>query len=422
MKKMLAIVLCLVIVSSFFSGCNSAEKLPEPGEFQVGYARVDISPDYDVPYASNTYSTHVEERLYATCIAFREGSNTILLFHNDLIGSYIDPIGPARKDIEKATGIPVDNIMVNATHVHRAPRTGPTYVDMRNVTRYHEDLRAWMVEAAVAALADIKPATAYTASIETEGLNFVRHYNMEDGTVAGDNFGNAKAGYASHVSEPDRELTLVKFAREGCKDIILVNFATHPHHARGTFLTSDIVGVMREKMEKEMDCSFAWFTGAAGNVNPHSKITSENAETTYEGKGEALADYAKKAAKNFTPVDTGRVQIIKHIFEAKPKEEGGYAPEIYMYTFSIGDIAFVSAPYEMFSENGKYIKENSPFDVTFICTLGFYAVGYIPSNDAYEYEGVGLSYEANAGYYARGTGEDLAEKYLEMLQQLHKTK
>ena len=51
-----------------------------PEGFSVGYARVDISPDYTVPYASNTYSTHVEERLYSTCIAFREGGNTILLF------------------------------------------------------------------------------------------------------------------------------------------------------------------------------------------------------------------------------------------------------------------------------------------------------------------------------------------------------
>ena len=422
MKKMLAFVLCLVIIASFFSGCNNAEKLPEPGEFQVGYARVDISPDYTVPYASNTYSTHVEERLYSTCIAFREGGNTILLFHNDLIGSYIDPIGPARKDIEKATGIPVDQIMVNATHVHRAPRTGPTYTEMRNVTRYHEDLRAWMVEAAVAALADIKPATAYTASIETEGLNFIRHYNMNDGTVAGDNFGSTASGYASHVSEPDRELRLVKFARKDCKDIILANFAFHPHHARGTYLTSDIVGVMRETMEKDMDCSFIFFTGAAGNVNPHSKIVSENADNTYQGKGKLLSQYAAEAAENFTQVDTGRVQIIKHIYDAQPKEEGGYAPEIYMYVFSIGDIAFVSAAYEMFSENGTYIKENSPFDVTIVCTLGYYAVGYIPSYDAYEYEGVGLSYEASAGYYARGTGEALAEKYVEMLNELYKTK
>ena len=40
--------------------------------------------------------------------------------------------------------------------------------------------------------------------------------------------------------------------------------------------------------------------------------------------------------------------------------------------------------------------------------------GYIPSRAAYDYR----SYEADTGYYARGTAEKLAEQYVEMLKAL----
>jgi len=417
MKKVLAIVLTTILLLGVFSGC----KREEPNFFEVGYGRVDISPDYTVPYASNTYSTGVEEHLYTTCIAFRDKDSTVLLFHNDLIGSYIDPIGFAIQDIEKATGVPAGNIMVAATHVHRAPRTGPKYSAMTNVANYHKDLRAWMVEAAVAAVADLKAAEMHTNSVMTDGHNFVRHYYMKDGTVAGDNFGDTSSGYDKAVSEPDKEMQLVKFTREGCKDIILVNFQTHPHSARGTFLTSDQVGTMRESMEKRLDCQFIYFSGACGNVNPYSKISGEAKVNGYEKKGVALADYAVEAKDSYTKVNTGDIKLINCLFDAEEKE-GILNTDVNMNVFTLGDVAFVMVPYEMFSENGEQIKEGSPYDTTIICTLAYVTLPYIPSYEGYEYEGVGLSYEAKECLFVRGTGEKLVEKYVEMLNELAKGK
>ena len=54
-------------------------------------------------------------------------------------------------------------------------------------------------------------------------------------------------------------------------------------------------------------------------------------------------------------------------------------------------------------------SEHSPFDLTFIITG---CSGYIPDPSAYVYR----SYEADTGYYASGTGEKLAEEYVEMLK------
>ena len=77
--------------------------------------------------------------------------------------------------------------------------------------------------------------------------------------------------------------------------------------------------------------------------------------------------------------------------------------------FSIQGVGFTTGTYEMFSNHSLYVKEHSPFDVTFVITG---CSGYIPNPEAYDYR----SYEADTGYFAKGTGEKLAEAYVEMLK------
>ena len=79
--------------------------------------------------------------------------------------------------------------------------------------------------------------------------------------------------------------------------------------------------------------------------------------------------------------------------------------------FSIGGIGFTTGTYEMFSTHGLYVKENSPFDVTFLITGNS---GYIPTPEAYDYR----SYEADTGMFAKGTGEKLVTDYLKLLNEL----
>ena len=50
--------------------------------------------------------------------------------------------------------------------------------------------------------------------------------------------------------------------------------------------------------------------------------------------------------------------------------------------FRVGSIGFTAGTYEMFSEAGIYIKENSPYAYTFILTGNS---GYIPSDKAFNY-------------------------------------
>ena len=79
--------------------------------------------------------------------------------------------------------------------------------------------------------------------------------------------------------------------------------------------------------------------------------------------------------------------------------------------FHIGGVGFTTGTYEMFSDAGIYIRENSPFEFTFLMTGNS---GYIPSDAAFNYR----CYEADTGFFARGTAEKLAENYVKMLNEV----
>ena len=60
----------------------------------------------------------------------------------------------------------------------------------------------------------------------------------------------------------------------------------------------------------------------------------------------------------------------------------GKTDHLEINAFCIGDIGFITGTYEMFCGSGMYVKENSPFDVTFVITG---CSGYIANELAYSY-------------------------------------
>ena len=86
-----------------------------------------------------------------------------------------------------------------------------------------------------------------------------------------------------------------------------------------------------------------------------------------------------------------------------------------MYAFSIGDIAFITAPYEMFDTNAKYIRDFSPFPMTIISTCTNGANGYLPVSYAFEYD----AYEVSITKFVRGTAEKTAEEHIRLLNEIY---
>lgn len=437
-------------------------------KLQLGIGRVNITPDYSVPLAgygntSRRMSTEAYDPLYATCAAFTdEKGETVLLFHNDLTRTD-DNVMSCRPAVARATGIPEDHIVISATHNHSAPDTNSP---LEVIQTYLKELAEWMSDAALAALADRKPVeNAYATSTQVKGVNFTRHYIMDDGSICGDNLKGTGTKSVGYVNEADHTLSLVKFTRTGGKDVVMANFQAHPHSGGGSkryYMTSDMVGSMRDVMEAEANCDFLYFTGGSGNVNSHSRIKEDNAVETYVERGQYLARAALNAADSYKQVSLGDIHILVTRFEEEINHSEDYKleaatriAELWAETgdyrlcetegapygikspyhansicvkaeepasrtlenvcvFSVGDVAFVIVPYEMFHQMGSYIREHSPFAATMIVTCANGCYVYHPTRDTYEFHG----YEACVTRSLPGVAEEQAEAYVELLKKL----
>jgi hypothetical protein len=285
---------------------------------------------------------------------------------------------------------------------------------------YIDFMAGQMKQAAVDAMADRKPAEMYITSIAAMGLNCIRHYKMADGTVAGDNFGTFKNNtIVGHYREVDSTMQLIKFTREGGKDVVLMNFQGHPRgHGEYRYSILSDVDEVRKNVEANLDCHFAYFLGASGNVNSKSRVASENLAATYVEHGVKMGEYAKKAAENFRKVNTGSIKLLYQEYAGTPIEEDGTTRPIPMYAFAIGDVGFVTAPYEMFCESGEAIKEGSPFEMTFVSSCSNGSLSYIPSAPTFTYGESYTSYEQKMTKFVQGTAELLVDEYVSMLNQL----
>ena len=467
MKKIITLLLVLTMVFTLCACSNSqgGEGDKAAAGLQVGFGRENVTPDFSCGIGG--YSDNETRRsqgyldyLYATCIAFTEGEDTILLFTLDNLAANQQNVERLRESVAPATGIPAERIYAVATHTHSAPSI--TTNDAEGV-RYQELFYAGAVKAAEAALADRAPASIQSTKTVLENMNFVRHYLLENGTYAGSNFGDfGSAAIKEHATEGDPEMVLVKFVREdeSKKDILLVNWQAHADHAKenGYYnMSADFPGALRAKVEKETDLLCAYFAGAGGNQNPDSRIQSEMHYLQMKEYGEKLAEHAIAALPNLAPVEGSGIKTTQVIYDAPidhswdpylnqanevydlwknvGKTEGDTLGKTYNFTsvyqaraiksrasmgltgtlelnaFSVGGLGFITGTYEMFSNSGLYIKANSPFETTVICTGNS---GYIPAKEAYDYR----SYESDTGMYAQGTCEALAEKYVEMLKSL----
>ena len=460
MKRLLSLILATLLLLGLCACGGGGEKAPEG--LQVGFGMKDITPSFSVPLAGygnthNRMSTGVRDKIYITCIALSEGEDTVLLFSHDLIRTDSEWLKNLRDRCQSELGVRADRVLVSATHTHSS-------VDNRGqIGNYPQIWLDGAFAAAKQAMEDRAATTIYTGSVETEDMTFVRHYIRENGEYYGDGdperlLGDTKA----HATDANEEMVLVKFDRadQNKKDILLMNFQAHPcmtaNAGKDTMISADFVGFTRQIIQDETDMNFIYFTGSAGNQNTYSYLPSDKDIQKVDKYAEKLAQYAMDELDSLTKLEGKGIKTVQNNFtfntnktmldkvalcqeiqtllktnptlaEQKMQENGlnkshvSYVPlrvnrpdtdVMELDAVYVAGMAFLVAPFEMFSDTALGIRAESPFKTTVIATCADSDFAYFATREAYGYN----SYESIIGYFAEGCAEAAEEQFINMLK------
>ncbi len=356
-----------------------------------------------------------------------------------------DLLDEAASRIEKETGIPLANVLINCTHTHHAPST----VDVHAYSRDPKFCRR-LVEAIAKAVreangrladAEFSYRLGHEASV---GQN--SRLLLKDGTVFW-------IGDRSDVVRPtgpfDPELPVLAF-RDGEKKLRALLF-NHSTHTIGTgkpgVRSPSFYGLAAQELEAELGGTVCFLEGASGSTHnlgvpfpemvlrvkeavkealektvprPVDRVAALKREFSFRVRrfddakeDEAVSAYCRKRAG-------ARADSMIEAFRAARRAIAplqGAERKTWLQVIRIGDVAIAGVPAEFFTKLGLEIKRRSPFRHTVVAELANDWIGYLPDRPAFDLGG----YQTWTGFHSfaeRGTGEAVVEEVLRMLHEL----
>lgn len=299
---------------------------------KAGFARLDITPPLGTPlsgYFHPRRAAGILDPLYVNAVAVSSEKETVILMAADLTGirrSYVEKI---QNMIEERTGVPAKNIFLAALHQHTS------YV-LNDASPHHPGDPALvdivlrkMADAAVLAIADEKDARIGAAERELDTpIAFVRRYVAEDGSIHTNPSSSVKV--TGRVDEADNTVRVVRFFRDGVKDIAILNFSTHPDVISGESFSADWPGLARIRMEKTLgDVCCLFFTGAQGDSNHIDYLKPREERFFGDGRydhaqymGRAVADTACAIWDGIEPTDGDEIYVDSRVIYNRTNTEG----------------------------------------------------------------------------------------------------
>jgi neutral ceramidase len=302
-------------------GPGSGVEVGEP--LRVGRAAVKITPPVG-SIMGNSYGTTVSkgvhDDLYVKAVVFEQSGVRAALVAADLISLHRPVVEEARRLIEQTTGIPGENVIISATHLHAGPQMHPLFwqavggLPQRKSEEYVRRLPAMTAESVRLAKADLQPARISAGTLQENAISFNRRYLMEDGTVEM-NPGSLSPEIVRPAGPIDPEVSVVYFEslKEAKPLVTLVNFALHVAVLGGDHFSADFPGVLARLLDtvkgKEMLTIFT--NGTSGNVN-HLDVTRRrdlNGHAEAAKIGIILAADVLKTFPSLQPIENSPLRV-----------------------------------------------------------------------------------------------------------------
>jgi len=418
--------LVLVIVAGLAPTAGAAD-----GPLRAGAAVVDISPEA-YPVEANCFflsrmEDHLTGPLRARAVVFARGGEVAALVVLDSCMVPRDVCDAIKRRAAEATGIPLDRMLVAATHTHAAPSLMDYRLGSMRDEAYTAQIIPQVAEAIALAHARLEPALVGAAAVDAWDLTYCRQWVKRSDRIETDPFGVASVRAMMHPKIPadsvgpagpvDPALTVLSVIRpDGRPLAVLANFSMHFIGAKG--LSPDYFGPFAETIEQAVErehpgsgCVAIMSQGTSGDLHRQSfDVDNPTRDCVYH---EALAARAVAAMRGIehaadAPLamaqteltlgrrvpDAGRLAWARRFEEARGERRPQDKPEIYalqavwlhehpsatlvLQALRIGDLAITALPNEVYGITGLKLKRHSPLPLTMNIELANGAEGYIP--------------------------------------------
>ncbi len=389
-----------------------------------------------------------EGELRASAVVIQDPrGQRVALVECDVLMINRDLLDDAAKRIERETGVPFDNILINATHTHHAPTTCSIHGYTREEA-FTRQVCDKAVEAAIAASKRLTPVTMEFRLGEESSVGHNSRILLGDGMIS---WGGVHEDAVRPTGPFDPELPVWAFRKpSGGLEAVLFNHSTHTIGTlKPNVRSPSFYGLAAQDLEKARGGTFLFFEGASGST--HNELPTAEATTRIESAvttaldaatphpvrsvaalrsefpykvrhfdeaadDKAVVDYCQKRIK-----DAPTVASIIEVFRGMRRELASHQGEqrkTWIQALRIGDTAVVGIPGECFTALGQEIKRRSPFRYTYVFELANDYVGYIPDKKGQELGG----YQTWTGLHSflePGTGEAMVAEAVRLLERLH---
>ena len=419
---------------------------------KAGAAAADITPKefpMNMPGGFNANpATTAHDPLNARALVLDDGKTQVVWVVIDNLGVPKKVVAEAKELAAKATGIPVEHMLVSGTHTHSGvnPADEPSASDAKAVA-YRQVMLEGISQAIIRAHASLRPAAVGAAARPLTHEVFNRRWYLKPGKMPPNPFGEYDQVKMNPGTSPDvldrpagptdPDISVLSVVDAKRKPLAL--FANYSlHYVGGTpagQVSADYYGEFARLMPSRLGAGegfvAAMSNGTSGDINNVPFLVGRPPRAPFEQirivAGEA-ADVAWKAYRDIEKHEKDvvlgvRQRLVTLKYRKPTKEQLLYAqailaikdkeaiarlprlaqdyaartlsaanrPEetvdVILQTIRVGDAVLCAVPFETFAETGLELKQKSPFGRTIVIGIANGKHGYLPTPRHHELGG-----------------------------------
>jgi len=438
------------------------------GRLNAGAAIADITPPLGVsmkgPIGGNGIVKSIHDPMHARCLALDNGHTRLAICVCDCTVIWRKSIEQAKKLVHQQTGLPIERMLISATHTHATPRMmGMSDTDLDK--QYYDHFERRIAEAICRAIANLAPARIGWGSASKPEFVRRRRFRIEPGSNGPNPFGEMTDRawmYAKPKTrirpegrvDPGLSILSVQHA-DGRPLAVLANYSIHYTSGyKRNEVSADYYPQFADQIEKllEADESKPAFVGImsngnSGNIGPW--------HGGYEGMrkvGNSLAEEAFRVCQKMdyhdrVPIvmreeelelgvrrpDEKRIAWARQVLAGTWTKKAHHWKNVYVrntlqlkdfpptvrpkfQAVQIGNLGIASNPCEMYAETGLEIKQGSPLEVTFNIQLANGYNGYLPTPEQHELGGYS-TWPAISSYLEVDASSKIRDHALKLLKE-----